>query len=97
LPIDCLLDDVRHLESWQVRAARQRLRPLWNELCLSEEELCANEAAWSAAEGEEGASAEALETTLQEVEEEEAKLKAKLESMGKVRVRSECDLLLIAI
>ena len=76
----------------QVRAARQRLRPLWDELCLSEEERCANEAAWGAAEGEEGASAEALETTLQEVEEEEAKLKAKLESMGKVSVRSECDL-----
>ena len=76
-----------------MRAARQRLRSLWDELCLSEEERCANEAAWGAAVGEEGASAEALETTLQEVEEEEAKLKAKLESMGKVRVRSECDLL----
>ena len=41
----------------QVRAARQRLRPLWDELCLSEEERCANEAAWGAAEGEAGASA----------------------------------------
>ena len=80
-----------------VRAARQRLRPLWNELCLSEEERCANEAAWGPAEGEEGASAEALETALQEVEEEEAKLKAKLESMGKVRLRSECDLRVICV
>ena len=59
-------------------AARSRLRPLWKSLHMSEGETKAFEAGWPASDDAEDA--ESLEEQLDSVEEEERRLKTKLDS-----------------
>lgn len=77
-----------------LEAARERLRPLWKELHMSEAETRACAAAWPAGDGRDAvdvsdadaavADAERLEENLEAVEEEERRLRERLESCGRV-------------